>query len=130
MWRFVFNSLWLFCGWGCVTTRKKQKLNCQPGCDAKIIAKFTKEILKNTKEKSGIRIFQFLTLKTIVWDIYDGWLHSWGPNVAFKTHIDIDVKCHMTYMSYTTYISYMTFMTCMVRCHTPHVCLYGCQKKR
>ena len=32
-------------------------------------AKYTKEILKNTKEKSGNRIFQFLALKTIIYVI-------------------------------------------------------------
>ena len=123
--RFVFNSFWLFCGWGFVTTSKKQKLNCQPGSDANMIAKYTKEILKNTKEKSGIRIFQFLALKTILRDIYDCWLYSWGPNASFDTHIDIYiyVKCHMTYMSDTTYMTYMTYMTCMVRCHTSNVCM-------
>ena len=41
-----------------------------------MIAIYTKEILKNTKEKSGIGIFQFMALKTILWDIYDDWLHS------------------------------------------------------
>ena len=51
--------------------------------------KYTKEILKNSKEKSGIRIFQFLSLTTMLWDIYDGWLHSWGPNASFDTHIVI-----------------------------------------
>ena len=51
--------------------------------------KYTKEILKNTKEKSGIRIFQLLALNTILWDTYCGWLHSWGPNASFDTHIEI-----------------------------------------
>ena len=31
--------------------------------------KYTKDILKNTKEKSGNRIFPFFALKTFVWDI-------------------------------------------------------------
>ena len=47
------------------------------------------------------------------------------PNASFDTHIDIYiyVKCHMTYMSYIAYMAYMSYMTCMVRCHTPNVCM-------
>ena len=52
-------------------------------------AKYTKEILKNTKKKSEIRIFQFLALKIILKYMYDCWLHSRGPNASFDTNIDI-----------------------------------------
>ena len=38
--------------------------------------KYTKEIMENTKEKSGKGIFKFMALKTILQDILDGWLHS------------------------------------------------------
>ena len=49
--RFVFNSLLLFCGWGCVTTRKKQKLNCQPGTDARSDHKIYKGNFEKYKGK-------------------------------------------------------------------------------
>ena len=49
--RFVFNTLLLFCGWGCLTTRKKQKLNCQPGSDAKKYCKIYKGNSEKYKEK-------------------------------------------------------------------------------
>ena len=64
-----------------------------------MIAKYTKDILKNTNEKSGIRIFQFFALNTILWDIYDGWLHFLGPNASFDTYIDIHTYgvCHSIY---------------------------------
>ena len=35
-----------------------------------------KEILMNTKEKSGNKIFPFFAHKTILCDIKNGWLHS------------------------------------------------------
>ena len=87
------------------------------------------QIYKENSEKYKGKIrdqdISVLALKTILRDIYDCWLYSWGPNASFDTHIDIYiyVKCHMTYMSDTTYMTYMIYMTCMVRCHTSNVCM-------
>ena len=66
-----------------------------------------------------------MALTTIMRAIYDDWLHSLGHNAYFDTYIDIyiDVKCHMTYISYIPYMTYITYMTCMVRCHTPNLCM-------
>ena len=52
-------------------TKKHQKFQIPgwPGSAASRLANYTKEILKNTKEKPGNRIFQFLALKTIFYDI-------------------------------------------------------------
>ena len=44
-----------------------------------------KEILKNTKEKLETGYFHFLPLKTMLLDILDGWLHSWGPSASFNS---------------------------------------------
>ena len=63
---------------------------------------------------TSIRIFQFLSLKTICWDIYDGWLHSWGLNASFNTHIYIhtyDVCQSTIHVIYDIYdILHLTYM--------------------
>ena len=52
--------------WGYTKKHPKFKIPCWLGSAASRLAKYTKEILKNTKEKSGKRIFKFLALKTIL----------------------------------------------------------------
>ena len=44
----------------------KFQLPRRPGSAASRLAKYTKEIMKDTREKSGKRIFKFLALKTIL----------------------------------------------------------------
>ena len=94
------------------TCFRPKKTKIAPTCFSNSIQR--RETLKNTMEKSGIRIFQCLALKTILLDIYDGWLHSWGPNASFDTHINIhnvvyDSAPLMSYMSNKLFMTYMSY---------------------
>ena len=67
----------------------------------KLHSKYTKKILKNTREKASWISFLFFRPKTIVYVIQDEWLHSLGPNGSFDTCIVIymTVICYMSFMS-------------------------------
>ena len=61
-----------------------------PESAAPRITKYTREILKNTKEKSRNRIVPFLALKQFCMiSKVIGCIDSWGPNASFDTNIDI-----------------------------------------
>ena len=78
----------------------------------KLHLKYTKEILKNTKEIIGQRDFQFLPLTIFLQVIWDSGLHTCGPYASFDTCIVIymNITCYMSYTSYMTYMAYMTEM--------------------
>ena len=51
---------------GYIKKHQKCQLPRWPGSVASRLTKYTKEVLQNTKEKSGKRIFKFFALKTIL----------------------------------------------------------------
>ena len=89
--------------------------------------KYTKEILKNTKEKSGIGIFQFLAIQRI---FRISKMVGCIPEVLTLLLTPIlkyicmsNARCHICQICHICHL-------CMViNAHHMYVCQYGCQKK-
>ena len=82
---FLLMKVWGYVRWDFHKNRREiLKIHCAP--HTSIIQRKSR---KNTKEKFEIRILKFLALKRSFKDIWHSWLHSWGANASFDTHIDI-----------------------------------------
>ena len=72
--------------------------------------KNTKEIQKNTKEKTKKLDFEFSFFTSILKMFSCIWLHPLSPHLSFDTHIGIVIHdiCQITCLSFISKMAYLT----------------------